>query len=1599
MNLVKLFTLNHLRLDRILICAYVILATMTVALTSWYLLSERNLLLRGAELQIGSLTRALEEHALRTFSAVDGQLRQASRRILDRGALEAQNSASIRPLLQETVASLRFVRAVYVDDRFGRGHTTSQATNIRSWRARDFEYLRPLYDNTADDKLSIGLPSKGSVSGRGNLPVARRMIDASGRFAGVIGTAILPEYFQDFYNSLGLPADARLALLRPDGEFLIYHPERGQAQAKLSDSSVFRERISKEPSGMVQVQSVIDGTDRLISFWRIGEMNLIVTISRDRSVILAPWNRLVLSVGSTVGGSLAVLFLLLWLALRQIKYRAEAEDRFKAFMNRSPAIAFIKDENGRYVYVNQTWERLYALDWRGKTDSEIWPRDNVEMFKESDLRALGAGEASESFETVSDKDGRPQDWWVIKFPIADAEGKRLLGGMAMDITEQKRRQAELEEAHIALTNAMPGIARLGTDGRYITVNQMYASMLGFEPQELIGTDWSGTVHADDRAAALAAYERMLEVGKGEFEARAIRKDGSIFYKQVLMVKIFDDSGLHAGHHCFMRDISERKQAERSLRLTQFGMDRAVDGMFWVLPSAEIIYVNDAACRLLGYAREELVGKTVPDIDLNFPAEAWPAHWEDLRQKGSFTFESDHRTKDGRLLKTEVTVNYLMYEGEEYNCAIMRDITERKEAEDTRGRLAAIVESSGDAIVSRSLDFKVLTWNSAAERMFGYSADEAIGRSTDFITPADRRAEVDEKRAIVAQGHRVQPYDTVRLARNGRRVDVSIMQSPITNSSGRMIAVSLTIRDISERKRAEEALRAAHDQLELRVAQRTAELTKSNALLREKDQHLTLAQRAGHAGLWSRDLTAGTSSMSPEWHELIGFPVDETPVSFAEFLGRVHPDDRERVEDLSLHQKIGDFDREFRIIHPIKGERWILSRGRRGVSAEDGHLHMMGALIDITERKQTEEALRWSEERLQHALRVGSMGLWERDLRTGKEQWDRRTYEIFGIEAQTSVDLEMLFSRIHPNDLPVVKSALERTQSTGVVYVCEYRVLKPDGKTIWIHANGGLRRDRDGTPTHVAGINFDITERKQAEDALRDSEARLRAILDHNPAPVFIKDTAGRYVHVNSRFEELFGLHGIDSVGKTDAELFASEQAEAFQTNDRKVLDLGHAIQFEEVAQYHDGEHTSIVTKFPLRDGQGKIYALCGIATDITERKAAEDELRKLNQELDQRVARRTQELAESHAKLRALVAELTRAEERERRRLAVELHDYLAQSLTATRMNLSRADKFIAGANGNSDLKKILHDVHGDLNNSINYTRTLIAELSPRVLYDLGLPAALGWLGEQMGRHGLRVEVDGPRDGLSLAEDDAVFLFQCGRELLWNVVKHGETDQATVAFGRDGDRVSLAVVDNGKGFDPRTAHANGDGGSHYGLFSIRERVEPRGGCVEIDSTPGVGTWVTIILPVDASEEVSNMMVEQKPSVRVLGESVRIVIVDDHKMVRQGLRRVLEEHDDFSIVGEAGDGAEAVAMARELEPHVVIMDVNLPTMSGIDATRDIVRERPSTIVIGLSFGSDSYVSQAMQAAGAVTCIAKERAVEDVRQAIMDAVEGRRVGTAR
>ncbi len=285
--------------------------------------------------------------------------------------------------------------------------------------------------------------------------------------------------------------------------------------------------------------------------------------------------------------------------------------------------------------------------------------------------------------------------------------------------------------------------------------------------------------------------------------------------------------------------------------------------------------------------------------------------------------------------------------------------------------------------------------------------------------------------------------------------------------------------------------------------------------------------------------------------------------------------------------------------------------------------------------------------------------------------------------------------------------------------------------------------------------------------------------------------------------------------------------------------------FERCIRYGGEERTVQTSYTPDVRDDGTVAGFYVLVTDISERKRHEDDLRRWKDELEMRVVERTRELVTSQERLRALASQLSLTEQRERRKLASDLHDYLAQLLVVGRMKVNRLAK--EPGMPRAMLEKI-EDIDTVFRQGLHYARTMIAELSPPFLHESGFPTALRWLSERMQKEGLWVEVKVNRDEIALSEDRAVFLFQSVRELLFNVLKHAGVDRATVMVtaAEDGS-VSVSVIDCGKGLDVDAMERAAQPG-HLGLFAVCERMEAMGGRVDVNSTPGAGTTVTILLP-------------------------------------------------------------------------------------------------------------------------------------------------------
>ena len=259
-----------------------------------------------------------------------------------------------------------------------------------------------------------------------------------------------------------------------------------------------------------------------------------------------------------------------------------------------------------------------------------------------------------------------------------------------------------------------------------------------------------------------------------------------------------------------------------------------------------------------------------------------------------------------------------------------------------------------------------------------------------------------------------------------------------------------------------------------------------------------------------------------------------------------------------------------------------------------------------------------------------------------------------------------------------------------------------------------------------------------------------------------------------------------------------------------------------------------------------------------------------------------------------------------------------------------------------------------------------------------------------------------------LPDDHAVLLFQSVRELLINAAKHAKSGTATVYLEYRSDELRIEVQDYGVGFRPESlAAADTSMCQKFGLFSVRERMKSLGGRFELHSAPGQGTTVTLTLPLTEAQ-VAGMEQEAGENEKVARGTpiaasslpnaseplIRVLLVDDHTMMREGLRSVLDAHPDVTVVGEAVDGEAAVVAAEELQPTLIVMDINMPKMNGIEATAQITSRYPHIIVIGLSVNAGDANEKAMKEAGAVMLLTKEAAVDELYEAIQTAVKGAR-----
>jgi PAS domain S-box-containing protein len=640
-------------------------------------------------------------------------------------------------------------------------------------------------------------------------------------------------------------------------------------------------------------------------------------------------------------------------------------------------------------------------------------------------------------------------------------------------------------------------AKLAVSGEVISWRKLHGP-----PASAPSADASAvlTSSISDLTDQMQATEHYLFDSRDRQVQAGVRRETVVLLLGVLIaVAIFSFAG--AERH---RAAQDREQAHAAVLHSEAKfrglLEAAPDAMVVMNGKGKIILVNAQVEELFGYTRAKLLEH---EIKLLIPEQG-----NERRQGGGLFTESGVREirsvvelsgwhKDGREFPVEITLSPLQTEEGLLIVGAIRDITQRKRAEASREQLASIVDHSNDAIIGKALDGTIVNWNKGAERVYGYSASEVIGKPVSILLPPDRVQELPPIMARLERGETISREETVRRRKDGSLVDVSLTISPIKDAKGQVVGASTITHDITERKRAEEAIRRANEELETRVIERTAELAQANRKL-----ELELAERRKAEGLLrlrteALEAAANTIVMTDRNGQIVWANAALTALtgySAEEVLGQNPGIFKSGKQDQNYYEELWSTI--------LAGEVWhgeIVNRRKNGtlyteemtitpVRDEHGEIsHFIAIKQDVTLRRRAEEARRRSEERFRALVTATSDVVY----RMSPDWGEMRQLHGQDFIADTEVPSRGWIDKyIHPDDQPQVMARIREAIQTQSTFELEHRVLRVDGTLGWTFSRAVPLRNANGEIVEWFGAATDVTARKLAEQEIMQLNANL-----------------------------------------------------------------------------------------------------------------------------------------------------------------------------------------------------------------------------------------------------------------------------------------------------------------------------------------------------------------------------------------------------------------------------------------------------------------------------------------------------------------------------
>jgi len=994
-------------------------------------------------------------------------------------------------------------------------------------------------------------------------------------------------------------------------------------------------------------------------------------------------------------------------------------------------------------------------------------------------------------------------------------------------------------------------------GTLTYVNRAWEEVLGYSSSESLGRSVTEFLNPSGSPAAFEAYvERHSEV-------LVNRPDGTQRWLEMSFWPNTPDGFVGFLHHVTERKEAQRLQEaqQRWLQQERENLHAVLDGvpvaMLLVDEHRQVLRHNMAATRLVGKAPEAM-GCRLGDFlscarsfDIPQSERDVACHECVVRDAieqvlagdvavrdvdASMSLLIDGKTRDFYL---NVHVSRLDLNGIKQALLCMIDLTERKQAEEALRRseqqFSNLFNRSPDAIFVEDPNGNVLDANPAACRLHGVDRQTLIGKHVLELVPPDRREEVTRDFSKLVKGE-LDCADGYSWTNDRRAIPVEIKVSHFDYAG--TPSLLLHVRDVTERREAENALQQSEKRYRL-LAQNTKDV------------------------IWTADLDLRWTYFSPSIEPLLGYTPEE---AMALSIDEILPPASLQLALNTLGEELAFAEQDPDA--PPRTRRLELEQVRKDGSTvwvevvtnfllgEDGRpAGIIGVARDISERRRIEARLRESEDNFRSFFQTIDDLIVVAEF-SGKIVWaNPAVTRKLGYSADDLKKMHILDMH-RPEDRKSAESILDE-MFRGDRTECPLPLVTKDGRLLPVETRA-WKGKWSGNDV-LFGIAKDLSEQQAALEM-------FEKVFTANPAPMALNGIEDRsFVAVNRAFCEMTGYDGSEVIGKTSEELQLFAEPEEHSETAAQLDHQGSIHNVALAVRTKNDELRDALFFGQIVESQGERLLLTA-AFDVTEQKRIEHELRETQDTLERRVAERTAELRstndaliaeiavrceaetslEKHRRrLRELATRLTLSEEEQRRRLAVQLHDTIGQELAMARLRLERL-----GSGIRPEYTMHMKTVTELIDAACEHVHHLTDELGATVLYELGLPAALRSLGKYVSdAHDVEFEYRQEGEYRRLDKPLEVQLFRAVRELVYNVLRHAHASRLEVILAMRAGEVAAIVADDGCGFLPESGMAEtNEEGSGFGLFSIREQLVILGGHLELVSSPGGGTKVTVIIP-------------------------------------------------------------------------------------------------------------------------------------------------------